>query len=159
MTPCVTFQWLHARRDPIFTMLNWHTPPLSRYAKGGGSEPDHKEFLCICFCLGAKIPQGSAIQLVRSKAASLGTTRHRVDSIYGELRVAHAWKEHRLPFRWILSRWWGMDAWTEQIASHWGAAICAQQFDSVIVEPGSCRSTVAHRIGASGVPTRSQVHC
>ena len=87
--------------------------PLSRYARCG-QEPDYKEFLCICFCLGAKIPQDSAIQLVRSKTASLGTTRHRVDSIYGELRVALAWSEHRLSRR--------------------------QQFDSCIVEPDSCRT-------------------
>ena len=102
MTPSVVAMVTCKNRPHLHNVELAYTP-LSRYAKGG-QEPEHKQFLCICFCLGAKIPQDSAIQLVRSKAASLGTTRHRADSIYGELRVALAWKEHLLPFRWILSK-------------------------------------------------------
>ena len=87
--------------------------PLSSFVCS--KEPiNYKEFLCICFAMGAKLPQDSAIQFVRSEGASLATTRHRVDKIYGDLRVALAWMEHRLSRR--------------------------QEYVSTVVEPDSCRT-------------------
>ena len=80
---------------------------------------DYKEFVCICFAMGAKLPQDSAIQFVRSKGASLGTTRHRVDKIYGDLRVALAWMEHRLSLK--------------------------KEYSSAVVEPDSCRTGSSQR--------------
>ena len=79
----------------------------------------YKEFVCICFAMGAKLPQDSAIQFVRSKSASLGTTRHRVDKIYSDLRVALAWMEHRLSLK--------------------------KEYSSAVVEPDSCRTGSSQR--------------
>eukprot|EP00435_Cladocopium_sp_Y103_P040967 s1296_g11.t1 len=99
--------------------------PLSSYV-WSGQPINYKEFVCICFAMGAKLPQDSAIQCVRSKGASLGTTRHRVDKIYSDLRVALAWSEHRLSRR--------------------------RQYESSVVEPDSCR-TGSSRHGAVRVHT------
>eukprot|EP00438_Fugacium_kawagutii_P034677 Skav219064 [mRNA] locus=scaffold1033:90657:91762:- [translate_table: standard] len=80
-----------------------------------GKEPiDYKQFLCICFCMGAKIPQDSAIQFVRTSGGSLSGARHRVENIYGDLRMALAWQEHRLSAR--------------------------RHYASAVVEPDTCRT-------------------
>lgn len=79
-----------------------------------GEQIDYKQFLCICFCVGPRICQGSAIQFVQSNNTSLAKTRHRVDNIYGDLRVPLAWREHRLSRR--------------------------RRYNSAAVEPDACRA-------------------
>lgn len=47
------FQWLDARRDPVFTMLNWHTPPCPDMLKVDKS-PTTSSFFAFVSAWGQK---------------------------------------------------------------------------------------------------------